>query len=47
MNSKVTNLKEKLKQALSSTARAISNDFEIKDKLDKNKNSQKFDLFDI
>ena len=47
MNNKTSNLKEKLKQALSSTARAISDDFETKDELDKNKNSKKFDLFDI
>ena len=39
MNNKTSNLKEKLKQALSSTARAISDDFETKDELDKNKNT--------
>ena len=47
MNNKTNDLKEKLKQALSSTARAISDNFEIKDELDKNKNSKKFAFFDI
>ena len=33
MNNKETNLKEKLKQALEATARVISDDFKVKDKL--------------
>jgi cobaltochelatase CobT len=40
-------LKEKLKQALTSTARAISDDLSIKSELDQNKNSKKFDFFKI
>ena len=47
MNNKETNLKEKLKQALESTARVISDDFKIKDKLQENKSSKKFDFFEI
>ena len=46
-NNKVTNLKEKLKQALDSTVRVISDDFKIKDNNDKNKSSKKFDFFNI
>ena len=38
-------LKEKLKQALTSTARAISDDFKSKDKTDKNEKSKFFDNF--
>ena len=40
-------LKEKLRQALTSTARAISDDFKNKDKLDKNEKSKLFDNFDL
>ena len=47
MNNKSDNLKEKLKQALSSTAKVISGDFDIKDDSEKNKDSKKFDFFDI
>ena len=47
MNNKDSDLKEKLKQALSSTARVISDDFEITDKIDENKNSKKSDFFNI
>ena len=47
MNNKDANLKEKLKQALTSTARVISDDLEVKDDLDKNKSSKKFDFFNI
>jgi len=47
MNNKDVNLKEKLKQALTSTARVISDDLEVKDDLDKNKSSKKFDFFNI
>ena len=41
------NLKEKLKQALNSTARAISDDFNINEHHDKNKSSKKFDFFNL
>ena len=46
-NTKDVSLKEKLKQALTSTARAISDDFSIKNDLDQNKNNKKFDFFKI
>ncbi len=46
-NTKDVNLKEKLKQALTSTARAISDDFSDKNNLDQNKNLKKFDFFKI
>ncbi len=39
--------KEKLKQALTSTARAISDDFKNRDKPDKNEKSKFFDNFDL
>ena len=45
--SKDTNLREKLRQALESTARVISDDYKIEDKLNKNKSSKKFDFFQI
>ena len=47
MNNKDTNLKDKLKQALESTARVISDDLKIKDKSQENKSSKKFDFFEI
>ena len=47
MNNKSDNLKEKLKQALSSTAKVISDDFKIKDNSEKNKSSKEFGFFDI
>ncbi len=47
MNNKDANLKEKLKQALTSTARAISGDFETSDNLDKNKNLKNQNFFEI
>ncbi len=47
MNNKDSNLKEKLKQALSSTARVISDDFKITDEIVENKSSKKSDFFDI
>jgi cobaltochelatase CobT len=47
MDSKNINLKEKLKQALTSTARAISDDFKIEGDLEQNKSSKKFDFFEI
>ena len=40
-------LKEKLKQALTSTARAISDDFKNRDNPDKNEKSKLFDNFDL
>ena len=48
-SNKSLNLKEKLKQALSSTFKVIADDFQISDKLDKfkNKNLQKYDFLDL
>ena len=46
-NYKEDNLKDKLKQALSSTARVISGDFSIEENPAKNKSSNKFDFFEI
>ena len=46
-SNKTNNLKEKLKQALSSTFKVIADDFQLKNKLDKNKNLNKSDLFDL
>tara|TARA_A100001011_G_scaffold48394_1_gene45964 strand:- start:3396 stop:5204 length:1809 start_codon:yes stop_codon:yes gene_type:complete len=42
---KDSNLKEKLKQALTSTFKVISDDLKIEDKLEKSKASNKFDFF--
>jgi len=47
MSDKKTDLKEKLRQALSSTVRVISEDFEIKKKVDEDKSSNKFDFFEL
>ena len=47
LSNKDENLKEKLRQALSSTIKVISDDFTIKDKDEKNKSSKKFDFFEI
>ena len=47
MNNKDINLKEKLKQALTSTAKAISDDYDIKEDVEQNKSSKKFDFFEI
>ena len=47
MNNKSEELKEKLRQALNSTARVISDDFEIKEKLDQNKSSKEFTFFNL
>ena len=47
MNNKSESLKEKLKQALSSTARVISDDLSIKPKLDNKKNVDKFEFFEL
>ena len=46
-NYKEDNLKDKLKQALSSTARVISDDFSIEENPAENKSSNKFDFFEI
>ena len=45
--SKEANLKEKLRQALASTIRVISDDLEIKKKPEDNKSSEKFDFFEL
>ena len=42
-----SNFKEKLKQALESTIRVISDDFDLKNENKKNKSSKKFDFFEI
>jgi cobaltochelatase CobT len=47
MSEKETNLKEKLRQALASTIRVISDDLEIKQKNKDNKSSNKFDFFEL
>ena len=47
MSNKESNLKEKLRQALASTIRVISDDLEIKRKPDQNKSSNKFDFFEL
>ena len=46
MSNKESDLKEKFRQALASTAKVISEDFNIEDKLENNKSSQKFDFFE-
>ena len=47
MSNNETNLKEKLKQALASTVRVISDDLEVKKKDDVNRSSNKFDFFEL
>jgi cobaltochelatase CobT len=47
MSDKETNLKEKLRQALASTIRVISDDLKIKEKNKDNKSSNKFDFFEL
>jgi len=47
LSNKDENLKEKLRQALSSTIKVISDDFTIQNKDEKNKSSKKFDFFEI
>ncbi|MDC3016861.1 cobalamin biosynthesis protein CobT [Candidatus Pelagibacter sp.] len=47
MSDKETNFKEKLRQALASTIRVISDDLQIKKKSDDNKSSKKFDFFEL
>ena len=44
---KVDNLREKFRQALNSTFKVISDNFEIKDKNENNNSSSKFDFFDL
>ena len=46
-SNKSNNLKEKLKQALNSTAKVISDDFYTKDNEEQNKSSKKFDFFNL
>ena len=46
-NSKVNNLKKKLSQALTSTERVISDDFNPGKILEDNKNSKKTDFFNL
>jgi len=46
-NNKNSDLNEKLKQALTSTARVISDDFKIKKNLEKNKSSKDFEFFNL
>ena len=47
MSDKESNFKEKLRQALASTIRVISDDLQIKRKSDDNKSSKKFDFFEL
>ena len=46
-NNKENTLKERLRQALESTARVISNDLNNKENLDHNKSSKKFNFFNL
>ena len=46
-NKKNSNIKEKLKQALLSTAKVISDDFKIEKDYNNNKSSKKFDFFEL
>ncbi|MDC3036529.1 cobalamin biosynthesis protein CobT [Candidatus Pelagibacter sp.] len=46
-NNKSEDLKEKFKQALTSTAKVISDDLETKESLSQNKSSNKFDFFNL
>ena len=47
MSNKETNLKEKLRLALESTARVISGDIKTNQKSKENKSSEKFDFFNL
>ena len=47
MNNKNINLKEKLKQALASTFKVISDNFEETNNKEEDKSPKKFDLFEI
>ena len=46
-SNKDANILEKLKQALTSTAKVISGDINFEDSSDKNKSSKKFDFFQL
>ncbi len=46
-SNKVADLKEKLKQALNSTFKVISDDFKLNDKFEKTKDNKKFDYFEL
>ena len=46
-SNKAANLKEKLRQALISTYKVISDEFEVSNKSDQHKNSDKFDLIEL
>ena len=46
-SNKNTNIKEKLKQALNSTAKVISEDFKFEEDQNKNKSPKKFDYFNL
>ena len=47
MSNKESNLKEKLRQALTSTIKVISDDLDLKGKLEKNKNPSKFNFLEL
>jgi len=47
MSNKESNLKEKLRQALASTVKVISDDYNIKQKSENNNSSNKFDFFEL
>ena len=47
MSNKEANLKEKLRQALASTIKVISEDLKVNHKEEKNKSSNKFDFFEL
>ena len=47
MSNKETNLKEKVRIALTSTAKVISEDFELKDKTNEHKKSKDINLTEI
>ncbi len=46
-NNKSVNYKEKLRQALASTVRVISDDLQNQDKSKENQSSKKFDFFEL
>ena len=47
MSNKETSLKEKLRQALASTVKVISDDLELDQKRGNNKSSNQFDFFEL
>ena len=47
MSSKITNLKEKFKIALTSTAKVISDDFDLKQKTSEDKKIKEFNTIEI